>query len=202
LFIAEFPLASDSANVLGGSGAAIYATDLAHNLYRVNASTGAATLVGATGIPAIPFIPLSNNPDGTFNAYDETLFSANGTLYAVFDAFTVNSKTFTLQTVLVPSRLYQIDPATGGTTVIGPTDLNLVGISDVNGTAYAFNGGTSQIVTLDLSNGQTRSVTDFDPSVGLIVGAAPTPEPVSLALVGLGISAICLYRSRRRPGPI
>jgi hypothetical protein len=188
------PCPSNSANTLGGLGGAIYATDLANNLYRVSPSMGAATLVGPTGIPALPFIPFSSNPDGTFNAFDETLFGANGKLYAVFDAFTVSSATFKVETVLIPDSLYQIDPSTGGTAVIAPTDLNLAGLADVNGTVYAFDLGTSQIVTLDLTNGKTSFVTDFDPGVGIIAGAVPTPEPFSLALAGVGVAALVLYR--------
>lgn len=191
------PCGPNSASVLGGLGGTIYATDLANNLYNVNSSTGAATLIGKTGIPALPFVPLSTNPDGTFNAYDEVLFGANGKLYATFDAFTIDSTTFTLGSVLIPDNLYQIDPTTGAATVIGPTDLNLAAVADVNGTFYAFNDGTSQIVTLDVANGKTSFVTDFDPAVGLVVGAAPTPEPLSTALVGVGLMAIALCRRRR-----
>jgi hypothetical protein len=138
------PCGPNAVNTIGGLGGTLYATDLANNLYRVNSTTGAATLIGPSGIPALPFVPLSTNSDGTFNAYDETLFGANGRLYATFDAFTVNSSTFELGTVLIPDRLYQIDPATGLTTVVGPTDLNLAAVAFVDGTAYAFNGNTNQ----------------------------------------------------------
>ena len=188
----------NSANTIGGSGASIYATDLVNRLYRVNPSTGAATLVGPTGIPAIPFIPLSENADGTFNAYDEALFIANGKLYATFDAFTVDSTTFTLRTVLIPDRLYQIDPTTGATAVIGPTDLNLAAAAEVNGIVYAFSLGASQIVSLDLANGNTSFVTDLDPAAGIVTGAVATPEPYSMSLAGIGILAIAVYRTRRR----
>jgi hypothetical protein len=194
------PCPPNSANTIGGLGGAIYGTDLANNLYSINSSTGAATLVGPTGIPSLPFIPLSNNSDGTFNAYDETLFGANGKLYAVFDAFTVNSTTFKLATVLIPDRLYQIDPMTGTTTVVAPTALNLAGIADVNGTAYAFNLGASQLVTLDLTNGKTGFVTKFDPALGIVAGAVPTPEPFSFTLAGIGLAGISIARWRNRRG--
>jgi hypothetical protein len=191
------PCGPTSANTIGALGETIYAVDFANNLYRVNPLTGAAMLVGPTGIPAIPFIPLSTNPDGTFNAYDEALVGANGKLYVTFDAFTVNPATFKVGTVLIPDNLYQIDPTTGIATVVGPTDLNLAAIANANGTLYAFNDGTNQVVTLDLTNGRTSLVTNFN-SPGIIVGAAPTPEPFSIALAGIGISAIVVYRMRRR----
>ena len=192
------PCGPTGTNTAGGLDGRVYVTDLSNNLYRVNPLTGGTTLIGPTGIPPLPFTPLSENPDGTFNAYDEALFGANGKLYATFDAFTVDSTTFTLGSVLIPDNLYQIDPTTGMATVIGPTDLNLAAVANVNGTFYAFNDGTSQIVTLDVTNGNTNVVTDFDPAVGLVLGAAPTPEPVSIALFGIGATAIALCRWRRR----
>jgi hypothetical protein len=192
------PCGPTSANTIGALGSKIYATDLANNLYRVNALTGQAALIGPTGIPAIPFAPLSTNPDGTFNAYDEALFGANGKLYATFDAITVDPATFTAASILISPNLYQIDPTTGLATLIGPTDLNLGAAANVNGTTYAFNEGTRQVVTLDLANGKTSFVSDFDAAVGIVVGASPVPEPASMALVGCGLIVAAICRRRRR----
>lgn len=195
------PCGPNAVNTIGGLGGVLYVTDLANNLYRVNSTTGAATRIGATGIPALPFVPLSTNSDGTFNAYDETLFGANGRLYATFDAFTVNSSTFELGTVLIPDRLYQIDPATGLTTVVGPTELNLAAVAFVNGTAYAFNANTNQILTLDLATGRTNFVSNYD-SPGILVGAVATPEPLTMALTGIGMFFVIAWRWGRRTEPI
>lgn len=194
------PCGPNAVNTIGGLDGTLYATDLAHNLYSVNSTTGAATLMGSTGIPAVPFVPLSTNSDGTFNAYDETLFGANGKMYLTFDAFTVNSSTFELGTVLIPDRLYQIDPATGLATVVGPTDLNLAAAAFVNGSTYAFNGNTNQILTLDVASGRTNIVTNYD-SPGILVGAVVTPEPLSIALTAIGISFVIAGRwiTRIRP---
>ncbi len=109
-----------SSNAFASVGGRIYATDFANNLYGVDATTGAASLIGPTGIPALPFTPITVNPDGTFNAYDEALFGANGKLYATFDAFTVDPNTYTpmlvqpkLATVL--ALLLSAIPASAGT---------------------------------------------------------------------------------------
>ncbi|MDQ2775282.1 MAG: PEP-CTERM sorting domain-containing protein [Acidobacteriota bacterium] len=192
------PCGPHSSNSLASAGGGIYVTDFANKLYKVNPATGAATLVGPTGIPALPFTPLTVNPDGTFDAYDEGLFGANGKLYATFDAFTVNSVTFTTGSVVIAPDLYEIDPTTGVATLIGPTGLNLGAVADVNGTFYAFNGGTSQVVSLDLSNGHTTFVSNFDPVAGIVTGATATPEPASFALAAFGIAALALCRLRRR----
>jgi hypothetical protein len=192
------PCGPTSANMLGGLGGKTYVTDFRNDLYIVNPLTGAATLIGPTGIPALPFIPLSNNPDGTFNAYDESLFSAGGNLYATFDAITVDPSTFTITPVISPD-LYRIDPSTGHATLVAPTAL-LGAVVDVNGTVYAFEGATSQVLALNLANGGTTVVSGFDPAAGIITGASPAaaPEPASIVMAGLGIAAMVICKRRRR----
>ncbi len=181
----------------GSSGGTLYATDFANNLYTVNPVTGHATLVGATGIPGIPFIPVSTNPDGSFNFYDENLFGVGGSLYANFDAGSFNPSTLSLTTV-ISSALYKIDVNTGHASQIAPTDFGLVTILSLNGTVYGFNGTTGEVVTLDVSNGVTTPLSLIDPSVGLIGGAAAaTPEPGSVALSAIGLIGAALYRRRR-----
>lgn len=105
----------------------------------------------------------------------------------------------TLGTVVISDHLYQIDSATSIATLLGPTDLNLSAVADVNGIFYAFNSGTGQIVTLDLANGQTSFVGNFDPAAGIVTGAAATPEPASVALAAFGIAGLALCSWRRRP---
>ncbi len=190
------PCGPKSANALGSVGGQIYATDFDNRLYQINAVTGAATLIGPTGIPALPFTPITTNPDNTLNAYDESIFGANGNLYATFDAITVSLDTFTLS-VVIPPNLYRINPKTGATTLIGVTDLGLSTVAAANGVYYAFNAGTNQVVTLDLVTGRTSGVIDFDPSIGIVTGAVATPEPASAALAVLGFAGLAVYARRK-----
>lgn len=188
----------NSANGLGGLDGKLYATDFGNNLYTVNAATGAASLIGPTGVPGVP----AGFPDFTgipFKVFDEGLSGVGGMLYATFNAFTFDPATRTIVTTVVPPYLYQIDPSTGKTTRVAPTLPALSATVDVNGTFYAFKANTRQLLTLDLSNGNTRFVTNIDPAAGLIVGAAPAvPEPASVALAGIGIAAIVALKRRRR----
>jgi hypothetical protein len=103
-------------------------------------------------------------------------------------------------------ELYQIDPTTGAATLVGPTAFQLDAAVDVNGTVYGFTaggagqitGGTDQVLSLDLATGNTAFVSNYDPSTFFVTGAAPTPEPASFALAGIGIAAVLVARRRRR----
>jgi len=185
--------------VFAALGGTLYATDFSQNLYRVNPVTGAATLVGATGIPAVPFSShFTSNPDGTGNAMTATLFAADGNLYATFDTNIVNRATGNITPGIVNS-LYRIDPNTAVTTVVGPTMQTISAVTQVNGITYAFGVGTQQLLSLNLANGGTSFVADVNSGFFMYVeGATSTPEPFSMALAGIGIAAVILSRLRKQ----
>jgi PEP-CTERM motif len=197
------PCGLNSANIIGKVGSNLYATDLANNLYSVNPTTGAATLIGPTGIPGLPFIPhapVPGDPDGSFYIYDESLFNFNGNLYANFDTGIFDPTTFT-PTPLIAPELYEINTLTGLATAITPTAFGLGTITNVNGTLYAFDLPLGSVVTLNLADGSISHVSDTDPTAGLVGGAtaaaSPVPEPASFALVGTGLAAIAAGIRRR-----
>jgi hypothetical protein len=115
------------------------------------------------------------------------LFAADGNLYSTFEAFTFDGTTFATRSILHPPTLYLIDPATGATSAVAPTDFNLEAVAQVEGTVYAFKDFDNQIVTLNLTNGQTSLVGGFDPSLGFVTGVAPTAEPAPIALIMIGL---------------
>jgi hypothetical protein len=193
----ESPCGPTSNLTLGSANGTIYATDFQNRIYSVNPLTGAATLIGTTGIPPIPFIPASFNPNGTINFYEETLFGAGGKLYATFDAIVFDLTTSSVASIAVPPALYQINPSTGQATVVGPTDLAIGAIVRANGANYAFNLLKGQIFSLDVANGNTSFVTDTDPLAGTIRGAVTAiPEPASIMLTGVGLAATLVWRRR------
>ena len=195
----ESPCGPTSNLTLGSANGAIYATDFQNRLYRVNPATGAATLIGATGIPPIPFVPASLNDDGTINFYEEALFGARGNLYATFDAFAFDLATSSAASIAVEPALYQIDPSTGRAAVVASTDLAIGAVVDANGTTYAFNLLSSQISSLNVANGSTSLLSDTDPAAGTIRGAvSATPEPASILLTCIGIAGTVLWGAAKR----
>lgn len=192
------PCGPTSANTIAALGGKLYATDYQNKLYAVNPLTGATTPIGLTGMPGITFVPLSTNPDGTFNIFDEALFAADGKLFATFDTGAVDILTPNpTLTPLIAPNLYQIDPATGVATLIGPTAFGLSAAVELNGAAYAFSAPLREIDALDLATGKTTFVSSLDPAVGIIEGASPTPEPASIALAAIGMIGFAVCRRRR-----
>lgn len=167
---------------LGGFEGKIYATDWANDVYLVNPQTGIATLLtSSSGLPASPFVLGSQNEnanctlnlDCTYNVGDEAIWQSGGKLYLTYDAWVFDPVTFSVVEVVVPPTLYQIDPATGRATVIGPTALGISGVYDTKGVDYAFDDQTGQILQLDVSTGNTSPVGYFSPAAGIIQGALP-----------------------------
>jgi hypothetical protein len=172
---------------LAGVGEKLYATDFSNNLYSVDPTTGAAQLIAVTGIPPELSVPFSVNADGTVNLCDETLYGVDGKLYATFDAFTIDPATLTITATVAP-RVYEVDPTTGETQDVAPTVLNLSASVDVAGAFYAIHlvptgfspfgpVAVSEVMRLDLADGNTRLVAAVDPAAGAIFGAAPVRRP-------------------------
>jgi hypothetical protein len=175
-----------SVNALTSFNGQILVTDLANRLYKVDPATGAATSIGLTGLPAIPFIPLSQNPNGTVNVYDEALFEADGKLYATVDAGNIDFSNGQI-TLVIDGMLYQIDPATAQATAIGNTPFGLGAAAQVNGVTYAFLNASHELATLDLATGGTTVIGGFDEAAGILSAAIPTPEPGTAAIAALGL---------------
>jgi hypothetical protein len=173
---------------LAGVRGKLYATDFSNNIYQVDARTGEATLIGATGMPPDPNIPFTFNSDGTFNLCGQGFYGIGKELYASFVAFAIdpNQTPPSIAHVFVAPGIYRIDPTTGNATFVAETDLTLTVFADVDDEVYGFRGALdgfdttydfpiahAEIVRLDLRTGRTGKPIEVDPSIGPIFGAAP-----------------------------
>ena len=170
------PCGPNSANWIGLINGHYYVTDFANNLYSLDPKTAAAKLIGPTGMPGITAIPFSENPDGSVNVFGASLFGARGKFFAYFATLAANFEAGTF-TPINAGAIYEIDEKTGRATKIADTETTLSTIVNVNENIYAFNAWTGQIVTLDPTTGETTAVSDVDPEVGPVAGAAAPPPP-------------------------
>lgn len=186
-----------SAFSLGAFNGKIYSTDYANDIYVVDAQTGVATeLSGNTGIPASPYVLGSQDTGKQFfgtevcktdfclNFADEVIWQSGGKLYLTYDAWVFDTVTFSDVEDVVEPALYEIDPTTGLAAEIGPTAFAIGGVVDVNGTAYAFDDWTGQILKLDLTTGNYTPAGNFASAAGVIQGAAPLSGPSFIGRFG------------------
>lgn len=171
----------------------VYATDLYNNFYSVNTTTGVASFIGPTGMPICPSLI------SPVEVSDETLFAANGNLYATFDGINLMNST------LVDSpELYQINPVTGVATMVGATALGLQAAVQLNGTVYGldFNPtGPNAVLSLNLANGNTTFLNNYasSPVAGgvnafAVSGVSPAPEPAPFTLIFGGLLFVAASR--------
>jgi len=173
---------------LGEVRGKLYVTDFSNNIYSVDPETGAATFIRPTGMPPDPTVPFTINSNGTLNLCDETLYGIRGKFYATFDSLDIDPNpgdaNYLGVNVHVSPNVYEIDPETGVATPIAPTALGLGATVEVDGKVYAFTAvvtafvdgfpqAYNQLLTLNLETGETQFVTNVDPTVGPIFGAAP-----------------------------
>ena len=156
-------------------GGTIYLLD-STNLYTVNPTTGAASLVGAVGVTfaVTGFYGLNFGPDGD--------------LYGSYNG-----------------SLYRINTSTGAGTFVGSyqNGVQLSTLFEANGSLYGIS--TDQLYTINTSTGAATDtgVNTHSLNVGNFTAAtelAATPEPGSLAAVALGLcmGARKLSRKLRR----
>ncbi|MEJ2380163.1 MAG: PEP-CTERM sorting domain-containing protein [Gammaproteobacteria bacterium] len=135
---------------------------------------------------------------GTGISFDGVDYAPNGTLYGLTQSPTTPGG----------SALYTIDPTTGSTTLIGSTGIDssaLAGLVVADGDFIAAIG--PELYRLNPANAAATLL--FNAGIGDISGAAylgstnpvvnPTvPEPGTLALLGLGLAGLGVFRKRRQ----
>jgi DNA-binding beta-propeller fold protein YncE len=199
-------------------------------LFRIDLATGAATLIGSTGLSLIGEGDLAIRPgDGQlfaiWNAVGSELhlLTLNTTTGAAIDVGPVASSTDLSGLTFGPNgalycyensfrnQLLVLDPATGATL----STINLVGNSipvpglaalafnPASGTLYMAGNGNllPSLYTIDLATGATTLLGPTFPQE--LASLAVVPEPTTVALLLLGLVLLCRpwRRMNLRPSP-
>jgi hypothetical protein len=203
--------AGDTMNGLGyGPGGLLYGVDSEPNanLWQINPSNGALTLIGPIGQSAL---------DAT--SYNGTLYVLSQDVNALYYQITPPSPTPTVigsiglssgglmainedgtqlyTTTQSTYNLVSINPTTGATSVVGPTGFSVDNGLFVNGTLYGFSTNGA-IVTINTATGAGTQVGTYSlPNGDQILASAPVPEPSSLVLGLLGAVGAGFYSRSR-----
>lgn len=187
----------------------LYGLGFNGNLYTVNATTAALTLVGPTGVAQGSF-SLGIASDGTlYNDSAGVVYTVNpntgaatrlGSLGFATGAQIDGDASGNLYIVNNSNEsLYSVSRTTGATTLIGPgtyTSINGMVFSD--GTMYAIEVlGKYGIFSLNLTDGASTLISNYNPSIiGSILAAADipsaqsVPEPSSFTLTVIASLAL------------
>ncbi len=163
-------------NTLGSTTSGLYALDNSFNLYRINPTTGVATLLGPTGAPT----------GIVSGSYGFSLSTGSSALYFEDDF-----------------DLYSINTTTGKGTLIGQSGAPGIGFNSLvseNGTLYGVESSNTlpynTLYTINTSTGVGTLDTALNPDIAVAsfglapVFAVPEPDSVTLSLLGLGFIAI------------
>jgi hypothetical protein len=145
-----------------------------NSLYTINTTTGAATLVGS----------------GVYDSSGDLEFT-NGLYLTSFD----NAST---------DQLFKMDATTGAGTLVGD-----IGFADVFGLAYVPEAGTlygfndigNNVISINTATGAGTSIANYSSRfeiLGTATDAVPEPRSAGALMLGLGVLAGVLVRSRFR----
>jgi hypothetical protein len=135
----------------GSTTAGLFGIDTALNVYSVNPSTGATTLLGNAGL----------NPSGLASA---GLSTGSSTLY------------LSLSWGFGSPPLYTVDTTTGLATLVGPMSSGVGAFVFQNGILYGVTCPPSiagLLLNVNPTTGGSTVITGVDPAVGIIAGLAP-----------------------------
>ena len=141
----------------------LYALGSDHNLYSINSATGAASLIGATGIGFGSWFGLSTNSDSS------TLYYADG------------------------ADLYTLNTGTGAATLVGALgdSIEIGVLLQENGTLYGGQETPSLAVdTLDPTTGAATTGAALTGTGGVFYALAPYPVAVPAPIIGQGLPVV------------
>jgi len=159
-----------------GADGTLYAGSFTtNNLYKVDLSTGAPTLIGSLGFNWIMDL-----------AWD----AANSTMYAIAAPPTCAGSSF-----------YSINLATGAGSLISnvSADNCLMALAaDSSGRLFATGFMTSELYQIDAATGTATGIANTGVMNTMGAAVAPVPEPASILLFGSGALGLARIVRRKR----
>jgi hypothetical protein len=150
------------------------------SLYRVNTSTGVASLIG------------SGTGAGMYNSSGDLEFVGN-TMY------------LTSLLSMATDQLFTIDPTTGQGTLIGNIGYpSVYGLADPNGVIYGFNTVGNHVLSISLVTGAATPVSTYSAAFHILGAAedssrvAAALEPGTLGAMALGLALVAKLATKRR----
>ena len=171
--ISNVGLGGDEYLALGSTLNTIYALDGSFNLYSVNPTTGAGTLIGPTGLSLTSAYQLSTGSSVLYFGNGNELYSLNTLTGAATDI--------------------------GPTGLSGDGVDGLVSEGGVLYAGYAPIGGIlpGSIYTIDTMSGAATFLAAQSSTIGLVYGLAPiVPEPSTWTMFGLALLTFAAFRHR------
>ena len=206
--------------IVSRPGGALIGVSFSGNLDSINPTTGAVTVIGATGLGGLALDTAQLNGTVYETDLNQNLYTINTTTGLatligpadippaptdpadLFDEalFSANGALYATWDSFNATTLAFVDnpELIGVATEAGPTGRHIDAAIAIGGTNYAFTA-TNQVLSLNLMNDHASFVTNYDAAAFFITGAASTPEPSSLTLLAMGITTIVVSQWRRRP---
>ncbi len=200
------------------AGGTLYGLDTLGDLHQVDTTTAALTLIGSTGLTTSSIGATSDgtlyamtfeNPSNLYRLNPSTVAATlvGNTGFASIGGINGDDSGNLYATTGTDQNFYKVDPTTGAGTLLGTATYGEVfALAFTDSTMFALNIA-GEIHSVDLSNGMSSFVSNYDTNQAGLIGAAARvarlqviPEPTPLVLLTVGLLGLAVLKRRKAKG--